>query len=171
MIVVAIIGILAMVAIPSFTKYIRRSKTVEATMNIRRLYDSSVSYFQTERAGRAHSASMVPRQFPITEPLFPPPDQYKCCEQPGGKCPAPASRFDFPGGWSFNLLNFDLPDPFYFHYRYDSDGTERESRFTAGAQGDLDCDDDWSTYERTGSVDGQFNVVGGGGLYIYNDIE
>ena len=33
MIVVAIIGILAAVAIPAFMKYIRRSKTVEATMN------------------------------------------------------------------------------------------------------------------------------------------
>ena len=42
MIVVAIIGILAAVAIPAFMKYIRRSKTVEATMNVRKLFDSSV---------------------------------------------------------------------------------------------------------------------------------
>src|SRR5262245_11168608 len=50
MIVVAIIGILAAVAIPAFMKYIRRSKTVEATMNVRKLFDSSVSYFEGEHA-------------------------------------------------------------------------------------------------------------------------
>src|SRR6185369_17672871 len=48
MIIVAIIGILAAVAIPAFMKYIRRSKTVEATMNVRKLFDSSVSYFEAE---------------------------------------------------------------------------------------------------------------------------
>jgi prepilin-type N-terminal cleavage/methylation domain-containing protein len=53
MIVVAIIAILAMVAIPAFVKYIRRSKTTEATMNIRKLYDSSVAYYLTERASRS----------------------------------------------------------------------------------------------------------------------
>ena len=50
MIVVAILGILAAVAIPAFLKYIKRSKTTEATMNIRKMYDSSVSYFSTEHA-------------------------------------------------------------------------------------------------------------------------
>ena len=50
MIVVAIIGILAAVAIPAFMKYIRRSKTVEATMNVRKLFDSSVAYFEAEHA-------------------------------------------------------------------------------------------------------------------------
>ena len=49
MIVVAIIGILAAVAIPAFMKYIRRSKTVEATMNVRKLFDSSVSYANSVR--------------------------------------------------------------------------------------------------------------------------
>jgi type IV pilus assembly protein PilA len=52
MIVVAIIGILAAVAIPAFMKYIRRSKTSEATMNIRKIFDSSVSYYQEEHALR-----------------------------------------------------------------------------------------------------------------------
>ena len=42
MIVVAIIGILAAVAIPAFMKYIRRSKTTEALMNVRKMFDSSV---------------------------------------------------------------------------------------------------------------------------------
>ena len=53
MIVVAIIGILAAVAIPAFVKYIRRSKTTEASMNIRKMYDSTVAYHQAEHADPA----------------------------------------------------------------------------------------------------------------------
>merc|ERR1712232_372765 len=48
MIVVAILGILAAVAVPAFLKYIKRSKTSEATMNVRKLFDGSVTYFATE---------------------------------------------------------------------------------------------------------------------------
>jgi prepilin-type N-terminal cleavage/methylation domain-containing protein len=44
MIVVAIIGVLASVAIPAFLKYIRRAKTAEATGSLRKIYDGIVSY-------------------------------------------------------------------------------------------------------------------------------
>ena len=59
MIVVAIIGILAAVAIPAFMKYIRRSKTVEATMNVRKLFDSSVAYYYADHAGSTDKLSVV----------------------------------------------------------------------------------------------------------------
>ena len=59
MIVVAIIGILAAVAIPAFMKYIRRSKTVEATMNLRKLFDSSVAYFSTDHSPSQGNIVMV----------------------------------------------------------------------------------------------------------------
>ena len=63
MIVVAIIGILAAVAIPAFMKYIRRSKTVEATMNVRKLFDSSVVVLR-RRARRHDAATSLAKQFP-----------------------------------------------------------------------------------------------------------
>ncbi len=69
MIVVAIIGILAAVAIPAFMKYIRRSKTVEATMNVRKLFDSSVAYFEGEHADK--SGNQLAKQFPTTVGLTP----------------------------------------------------------------------------------------------------
>src|SRR5258706_6999610 len=62
MIVVAIIGILAAVAIPAFMKYIRRSKTTEATMNIRKLFDSSVSYYEAEHSDK--TGTILAKQFP-----------------------------------------------------------------------------------------------------------
>jgi type IV pilus assembly protein PilA len=163
MIVVAIIGILAAVAIPAFMKYIRRSKTTEAAMNVRKLFDSSVSYFEAEHATQA--GLIVAKQFPASQPNNP---AAGCCGNPGGKC-APVV-----GTWAnvtWQSLNFSVDDPFYYRYSYDSAGVDKASQFTARAQGDLNCDAVFSTYERIGSVDAEFNVTGGAGLYIDKDIE
>src|SRR5256885_4494412 len=82
MIVVAIIGILASVAIPAFMKYIRRSKTVEATMNLRKLYDSSVSYYESELADA--TGTILAKQFPQTKGDTPATNT--CCGMTGQKC-------------------------------------------------------------------------------------
>src|SRR5436853_3684138 len=83
MIVVAIIGILAAVAIPAFMKYIRRSKTTEPLMNVRKLYDSSVTYFESEHADQ--TGTILPRQFPLTA-SWTPNGPGVCCGSPGQKC-------------------------------------------------------------------------------------
>src|SRR3954470_16609698 len=69
MIVVAIIGILAAVAIPAFMKYIKRTKTVEATMNLRKMYDGAVAYYVGEHADIAGVAAN--KQFPLDGPSVP----------------------------------------------------------------------------------------------------
>jgi len=165
MIVVAIIGILAAVAIPAFMKYIRRSKTTEASMNVRKLFDSSVSYYEAEHADRA--GAILAKQFPASVATTP---STKCCTNAGEKCtPDPNLWQDAAGTWA--SLNFSVDDPFYYQYQYDSAGTDTGSSFTARATGDLDCDDIYSTFERIGKVDSQHNVTGGSGLYVNNDIE
>jgi len=62
MIVVAILGILASIAIPAFIKYVRRAKTTEALMNLRKLFDGSVQYYERDHSDRQGKA--VPPQFP-----------------------------------------------------------------------------------------------------------
>jgi type IV pilus assembly protein PilA len=166
MIVVAIIGILAAVAIPAFMKYIRRSKTVEATMNVRKLFDSSVSYYEGEHADSA--GNIIPKQFPLS--IAASPAVNSCCGQAGDKCkPDPAIFADAAGGWA--ALNFSVDDPFYFWYTYVSGGTEIASQFDAIANGNLDCDAVFSTYARHGSVMADRSVTGGSGLFSKNDIE
>ncbi len=165
MIVVAIIGILAAVAIPAFMKYIRRSKTVEATMNIRKLFDSSVAYFEAEHSDK--TGTILAKQFPITVAFTP---AARCCLSTGGKCkPDPTLFQDAGGGWS--ALNFSVDDPFYFNYQYASAGTDSGSNFQAYAYGDLDCDGTYSTYMRSGSVMSDNSVTGGSGLFTKFDIE
>src|SRR5688572_10363712 len=58
MIVVAILGILAALAIPAFIGYVRRSKTSEATGNLNSMFKSAASYFSQERAGRGVTATV-----------------------------------------------------------------------------------------------------------------
>src|SRR5438270_12652068 len=99
MIVVAIIGILAAVAIPAFMKYIRRSKPVEATMNVRKLFDSSVSYYEAEHATQA--GAIVAKQFP--NPIGLAPTANSCCGQAGDKCKPNVTNFD-NSAWA--ALNF-----------------------------------------------------------------
>jgi len=165
MIVVAIIGVLAAVAVPAFVKYLRRSKTVEASLNLRKLYDSSVGYYLAEHSDK--SGVVVARQFPSTVAATP---DAKCCLTPGGKCkPNPAMFQDSGGTWP--ALNFSVDDPFYFQYEYDSSSTDSTAVFEAYAYGDMDCDGTYSTFMRNGSVMGDNSVTGGSGLFTKYDIE
>mgnify|MGYP001971676219 CR=1 FL=1 len=188
MIVVAIIGILAAVAIPAFMKYIRRAKTSEATMNIRKLFDSSVSYYNEEHASRT-GGQILARQFPnstTTEPgaavaqvasateQAPDPAAWRTavCEAQGGSAKmAPAADMFAAEVWQ--ALNFSVDDPFYFRYEYQSAGVGTDAAFTARAHGDLNCDaaNVLSTFERIGNVDEQNNVNGGAGLFTINELE
>ncbi len=163
MIVVAIIGILAAVAIPAFMKYIRRSKTSEATMNLRKLFDSSVSYFEAEHAAR--NGDLVDKQFPVST-IGQTPARDFC--QTGDKFTS------LEGDWTeatWMALNFGLSDPHYYKYQYVAGGSQQTSSFTARSNGDLDCDGSQSTFERVATVDPSMNVVGGAGVYMANELE
>ena len=48
MIVVAIIGILAAIAIPAFVNYVKRSKTSEAGANLKSLFTGAAAYYERE---------------------------------------------------------------------------------------------------------------------------
>jgi len=170
MIVVAIIGILAAVAIPAFMKYIRRSKTSEATMNIRKIFDSSVSYYQEEHALR--DGTPLPKQFPNEQATTP-------TGFPGDMCPGTASQKHVPvtnefSAATWQALNFSIDDPYLYAYSYASTGdgaTGINSQFTARANGDLNCNNTLSTFERIGTVDAENNVNGGAGLYTAEELE
>ena len=163
MIVVAIIGILAAVAIPAFMKYIRRSKTTEATMNLRKLFDSSVSYYGAEHAAR--TGAILDRQFPATKARTP---AAFACQGTESKKHAPDPTLWADPTWE--SLNFAVSDPHLYSYDYTSLGVGGDSAFTARAQGNLDCNAASSTFERIGTiVEGAVN--GGAGLFKIRPLE
>jgi type IV pilus assembly protein PilA len=163
MIVVAIIGVLSAVAIPAFLKYIKRSKTVEATMNIREMFDSSVSYFATEHAEA--DGSIVPSQFPEANALTP-------SELSPGIKNEPSPELWDTGTW--HALNFGVGDPHYYSYEYQSGGsgaTLHGAFFTAMARGDLDGDGEGSLFHRVGNVNEDMTIAGGAGIYTLSELE
>ena len=161
MIVVAIIGILAAVAIPAFLKYIKRAKTVEATMNIRRLYDSSVSYYDTDHT--TSNGSIVAAQFPTTQGVTP-------ALSAIGNVKRQPTQTDWDSG-TWEALNFAVSDPHFYAYQYHSTGNGIGATFTAAAFGNLDGDAVYSTFVRVGTVVSGNEIRGGAGLYQQNELE
>jgi prepilin-type N-terminal cleavage/methylation domain-containing protein len=161
MVVVAIIGVLASIAIPMYVMNTRRAKSSEAYVQVQRIYAASRTYILEPRAGRGTSAISVP-QFPDTELTTP---AGNCCASPGGRCAPDPSQWT-SASWS--ALGFSVDDPHYFRYEYESTGTAAAgvgSSFTARAVGDLDCDGVYSTFEMYGIWDSADLDVHGAGFY------
>jgi type IV pilus assembly protein PilA len=169
MIVVAIIGILAAVAIPAFMKYIRRSKTTEAAMNIRKMYDSTVSYYEGEHADA--NGNILPKAFPSQQAWTP---AGSACAENGQKY-APSSHINDWTSPTWQALNFSLDDPFY--YAYETVNKNDGVQVTVGdvsnleAQGDLNCNGTFSLFRRSASIDANYAINGGSGLYQQNELE
>ncbi|MFT6397597.1 MAG: prepilin-type N-terminal cleavage/methylation domain-containing protein [Bradymonadia bacterium] len=140
MIVVAILGILASVAIPSYIKWVRTARTAESTMNLRRMYDASVIYFALMYSDDLGERSLA--RFPGTASLTP-------SDVPAGTAVTTDSAFDTP---IWNALHFNLADPHRFSYQYNSGGISNDAQFTASSFADLDADEELSTFVRFGTV-------------------
>jgi prepilin-type N-terminal cleavage/methylation domain-containing protein len=135
MIVVAIIGILAAVAIPSFMDYIKRSKKTEAALqlnklgkNAKRIYSETASYF-------IGTAAPTPVK----------PGAGGCCGAPNNHCAVDATTFDAA---EWKALDFQIDEPTLFYYDYAGTATT----FAAHATGDLDCDGTEIVYTLDGTA-------------------
>lgn len=145
MIVVAIIGILAAVAIPAFMRYMNKAKSTEAEQFIKKIQDGAIQYYH-----RPSQPGLTPiaKQFP-NDNVGPSPAA-TCCSGTNDKCtPDPAAWQDANGTWQ--ALNFSVDDPHYYGYTYEI-GDDFVGPFTARATGNLDCDATIATFEVIGQV-------------------
>ena len=166
MIVVAILGLLAAVAIPAFNRAVRKTKNSEAVVNLRRMFDGAVTSFQSDEVNRVGQG--LAGRFPVS--VAPSPGIDACCNHDSGRgiCPGTADSFSAP---TWQELQFAITDPHYFWYEFASEGQGATARFTARASGNLDCDDLHSTFERLGYIDLMEGIVGGAGLYTNKPLE
>jgi type IV pilus assembly protein PilE len=149
MIVVAIIGVLAAVALPTFSRYVKKSRTAEAASHLNKMWQSSVAYFEGDQG-----AGTLAKQFPNSDGII---DTVDCCSATSARCPGNDPRYNNP---TWKALNFSIPDPYNYYPTYTSTGLNENSEFTAGATGDLDCDNIRSTFRRHGTVNGMGEIVG-----------
>ncbi len=175
MIVVAIIGILAAVAIPAFVKYMRRSKTSEAEEMLAFIFRATSVYYTQERplqgaAGRAAGGAPAVQCIPAT----------------GGPDPAALvaggdrQTLDFQGAGAAGQstwisIDFQIGDPIYYQYTFadsvDACNVVDVPAFTARAEGDLDGDLSTSLFERAAFANPQAELEGSNGLFITQETE
>lgn len=162
MIVVAILGILAALAIPAFIGYVRRSKTSEATGNLNSLFKSAASYYSQERTGRSMTSATTTYCTVGNESMIP-------------ASPGP-NKTKYAPGANTGALGFTIADFVYFGYGIaGSDGacghTAGQDVYTFYARGDLDGDTTMSTFELATATDDDNSLYHARGFYINNEIE
>lgn len=119
MIVLAIIGILAAVAIPAFVRYVERSKDAEAVSVLKAIADSAVLYYHTPHSGN-DPLQKVQYVYPLCETWAYAP---KTMEAGEGK-PIVASDLD-QEGW--RELKFKSSGMHEFQYGYRANDIVRAS--------------------------------------------
>ena len=142
MIVVAIIGILAAVAIPAFLEYMKRGKTTEASLNLNKI-------------GKA--AKRVKGEigtYPVETGALLPHSTGTCCGDSGGtaqvnnKCTPAPNSFSDGAGWSH--LEFSVDEPSIYNYQFTPVGSG--TGFSAYGVGDADCDSVKATFTMVGTT-------------------
>jgi len=141
MIVVAIIGILAAVAIPSFMDYMKRARTSEAGLQLNKIGKNAKRAYAETSMYVVGTAGVLPAR----------PGGGAgggCCGGPKNHCAANAAGFAADATW--RALDFQIDEPNLFVYTYVGTATD----FTSTASGDLDCDNIEIVYTLTGAANG-----------------
>ncbi len=165
MIVVAIIGILAAVAIPSLSKYVRKSRTVEAMQHLAKEWAGSLVYYEADHM--VAGGTLLSKQFPGPSAAWESTQECGC--NLGGACAGDNPVWGSDGVWM--ALSFSFPDPHHYMPGYTGSGHNTSAQFTAYSKGDLNCNGKLAEFTRSGSVNAQGNVSGAHQPVIVNELE
>ena len=163
MIVVAIIGILAAVAIPGFMTYIKNSKTSEAKTNLNAIGKGAIAYFETEHIN-SDGMSGFSKQYPSAATQVNMGTEAKDSTVGLKSKPTPSTGSD--DVWKD--LNFNITSPIYYYYSYQAEGFEAgtgdnpdsyaESYFQAAATASLSSETD-SLFCLNGGHKGRLSAI------------
>ena len=161
MIVVAIVGILAVLAIYGVRKYLANAKTAEARNSIGQIAKDAATHFEQESMSGAvltpGSSAALSRALCGAESGTVPSAigsvQGKKYQSTTGDWNAGAST-----GVGFSCLHFVMDQPQYYMYGYTSSGTTGAAgdTFTAIANGDLNGDGAESTFTLAGAINSSY---------------
>jgi type IV pilus assembly protein PilA len=176
MIVVAIVGILAVLAIYGVRKYLANAKTAEARNSVGQIAkDAAAHYEQENMAGTVlapGSSAALSRAL---------------CGSEGSMVPGAISSVQgkkyqsAPADWNvgastnvgFSCLHFLMDSPQYYQYGYTSSGTTGSAgdSFTAIANGDLNGDGVESTFTLKGQINSSFVLNVAPNMTVTNEEE
>jgi hypothetical protein len=111
----------------------QKSKRTEAELNLNRIGKNLKVQYVTNSIFPVGKAAKLPAT--------------NCCDSPDRKCAVTA---DWAKDAIWSELDFQMDDPGFFQYSYESDGKTA----TATAVGDLDCDGTFVTYKMTLTSEG-----------------
>ena len=165
MIVVAIIGILAAVAVPGFMRYITDSKPAEAKDNLKAITDGALAFFEADHVYDSTGMVTAARLYPGKNKLN---SEYVAATkttigtEPSGSTvgikndPTLTTTQNALKAAPWQLLKFQVNKPYYYQYLYISSGDQGagNSTFNAGAQASLSESRD-SKYYIAGQSDGK----------------
>jgi type IV pilus assembly protein PilA len=168
MIVVAIIGVLAALAIYGVSRYLKHSKTAEATRTLGSLETGAKAKYQKE--------TIVVVATGDTDHVFCGASSKDPADSGGNPQPAALPKAqkatgDYSGGL-WRCLNFSLNQPQFYQYDYTSSGagSTNDAKYTATATGDLDGNGTASLFTLKGKVvDGE--ATRDGAMTIVNEDE
>jgi prepilin-type N-terminal cleavage/methylation domain-containing protein len=166
MIVVAIIGILASLALPAFRTVVFRSKTAEVSSNLNAMFKSAASYYANEHAAQGQNGTMVSH----------------CTVSNAGPLPVTpgVQKQRMPNtDPEFRALGFSIADYVYYGYGLATDGvtgacggtSNDNTIYTLYANGDLDGDNFTSTFELAVGSSDDNELYHARGLSIVNELE
>jgi prepilin-type N-terminal cleavage/methylation domain-containing protein len=176
MIVVAIAGILASIAVPTFTMLMNRSKSGEVTANLNSMFKAASAYYSAERTpqggiGSGGGANVT---------------GYCVVGAMAGPLPATGptkskQRLEATSDPSLKALGFAVADSVYFAYQlHSTDGdpdptcghsANSSDLYTFSAYGNLDGDAVWSTFELAVGSDRDNVLYHGLGFYVDRELE
>lgn len=161
MIVVAIIGVLAALAIYGVRRYLLNSKTAEARSAIGRIAKDATAAYERERTAAGLLAPGTPSGAA----------SHRVCDSASAAVPSQVDHIkgkkyqSGPSDWNnpsdsqdkgWKCLKFSMTEPQYYQYDYQASGS---TAFSAIARGDLDGDGTLSLFYLEGAVqNGQMTV-------------
>lgn len=164
MIVVAILGILAAVAVPAFVTYVRRAKTVEARETLKQVFTHVAAYYHPEKADRGLNGA----------------HRTSCTVDSGdnGLVPRSEKQFGNYAGATWTAIEFRSPATYYRYEIVTASGTglchntaNTAPMYDLRARGDLDEDGIQSLFEVGVASNEDNELYRSAGYYVVDETE
>jgi prepilin-type N-terminal cleavage/methylation domain-containing protein len=166
MIVVAIVGVLASLAVPAFRSVLLRSRTAEVSSNLNAMFKNAASYYSAERGEKGQTASV----------------SLHCTVSDAGPLPVKPQAQKQPmtnTDPNFREIGFSIADYVYFGYGLATEtgagtcgGAANDlTVYTLYAIGDLDNDNTTSLFELAVGSDNENELYHSRGMSITRELE